>query len=114
VLIADQRAIGITGLLLGASYEARARVAIWSGDQAGIARYLTLTATEYRHGHNSALGARYERLLREAHGAVQAQLPTLADFQSSLTSRMTRVHDGSIAQSIAGDSDLLDITADLE
>jgi hypothetical protein len=68
-LIAQQRALGVTGLHLGATYEARARIAIWDEDTAAIERYTQLTAEEYRHGSGSALGARYERLMSEARRA---------------------------------------------
>jgi tetratricopeptide (TPR) repeat protein len=68
-LIAQQRALGVTGLHLGATYEARARIAIWAGDGAGIERYTQLTAQEYRHGSGSALGARYEGLMGEVRRA---------------------------------------------
>ena len=49
------------GLILGRSYEARARIAIWAGDDAALTEYADLTAREYRHGRRlaarSALGA---------------------------------------------------------
>jgi hypothetical protein len=59
-VIANQVKLGISGLHLGASYEARARVAIAAADPAAIETYARLTAGEYRHGRNSPLGARYE------------------------------------------------------
>jgi tetratricopeptide (TPR) repeat protein len=65
-LIADQRSLGVSGLNLGASYEARARAAIWAGDPAAVEHYGTLAAQQYRYGHGSILGVRYERLLEEA------------------------------------------------
>jgi len=65
-LIAQQRGQGTTGLRIGLSYEARARVALWIGDAAGFEQFAHLTAQEYRHGARSPLGARYERLLNEA------------------------------------------------
>jgi tetratricopeptide (TPR) repeat protein len=68
-LIAEQKELGVTGLNLGATYETRARVAIWSGDDAAFDTYAKLTATEYRHGRGSALGARWERLTAEARRA---------------------------------------------
>jgi len=81
-VIADQRDLGVTGLNLGASYEARARVAIWSGDAAAVEKYTRLTAQEYRHGGGSPLGARYERLMEEAAKAGSGPLPSLADFDT--------------------------------
>jgi tetratricopeptide (TPR) repeat protein len=81
-VIADQRDLGVTGLNLGASYEARARVAIWAGDADAVEKYTRLTAQEYRHGRGSPLGARYERLMEEAAKAATGPLPSLADFDS--------------------------------
>ena len=68
-LIAAQRELGVRGLHLGASYEARTRIAIWAGDKPAIAEYGRLTALEYHHGASSPLAARYERLLEEAERA---------------------------------------------
>jgi hypothetical protein len=65
-LIAQQQALGTTGLRIGLSYEARARIALWKGDAEGFEHFARLTAQEYRHGARSPLGARYERLLNEA------------------------------------------------
>ena len=42
-LIARQNALGSTGLRTGLSYEARARIAIWSGDGASFERFSELT-----------------------------------------------------------------------
>jgi hypothetical protein len=73
-----------TGLILGASYEARARIAIWAGDHAAVEHYGHLAAREYRHGRASPLGARYERLQAEARSAgVNAALPQLDSFAST-------------------------------
>ena len=71
----------VSGLLLGATYEARARVAIWAGDEPAVEKYGRLTAAEYRHGRGSPLGARYERLMDEARRAVSLALPKLAHFE---------------------------------
>jgi hypothetical protein len=65
-LIAKQIAMGVSGLRLGLSYEARAQVAIWSGDEAAFDRNARLTAQEYRYGARCPIGVRYERLLNEA------------------------------------------------
>lgn len=82
-LIARQSALGVTGLRLGLSYEARARVAIWSGDAAAFEHFAKLTAAEYRHGARTPLAVRYERLMNEAARAgLQARL-TLAGFKAS-------------------------------
>jgi Protein kinase domain/AAA ATPase domain len=75
-----QRALGVTGLRLGLTYEARARMAIWAGDAAAFEHYARATAKEYRYADRSSLGARYERLLNEAgrNGLQTAVRP--ADF----------------------------------
>jgi hypothetical protein len=84
-LIEEQKSLGVSGLYLGASYEARTRVAILAQDRAEIARYGALTAREYRHGSGSALGARYERLMDEAsRSGARSSLPELASLQSTV------------------------------
>jgi hypothetical protein len=100
-VIASQLELGITGLHLGASYEARTRVAILAGDADAAQRYTTLTACEYRRGHSSPLRARYERLVRDARSAVKTKLLGLEDIDSSLNSQVTEVTSVSGAQSIA-------------
>jgi hypothetical protein len=65
-LIAAKRAYGVAGLELGAVYEARARVAIWAGDEAAFDANAALAGKEYRHERGSTLGARWERLMAEA------------------------------------------------
>ncbi len=62
----QQRALGITGLRLGLTYEARARMAIWAGDAPAFEHYARATAKEYRYADRSSLGTRYERLMNEA------------------------------------------------
>lgn len=92
-VIAEQRAHGVTGLLLGASYEARARLAIAMRDEPAVDAYARLTANEYRHGRGSPLGARYERLMDEARRAVSWTLPKLSEFEearSGATALQTR------------------------
>jgi hypothetical protein len=61
-----QRTLGITGLRLGLTYEARARMAIWSNDAAAFDHYARATAKEYRYADRNSLGTRYERLMNEA------------------------------------------------
>ncbi|HTU58886.1 MAG TPA: hypothetical protein VMF89_10645, partial [Polyangiales bacterium] len=65
-LIAHQRELGVSGLRLGLSYEARCQIAIWQRDAAAFEEYAVLTAHEYRYGADSALGARYDRMVNEA------------------------------------------------
>jgi hypothetical protein len=68
-LIERQRNAGVSGLHLGATYEARARIALWANDLPAFEAFSRLTATEYRHGQGSRLGARYESLIEEARQA---------------------------------------------
>jgi anti-anti-sigma regulatory factor len=68
-VIADQNQRGVSGLQLGASYEARARVAIALNNAADAARYAALAASEFRHGAGGALSSPYGRLLQEARRA---------------------------------------------
>jgi hypothetical protein len=83
-VINQQRQLGVSGLLLGSSYEARARIAIWHGDAAAVEEYGRLTAREYRHGRGSPLGAMYERLMDDARRAGVEVLPQLSEFESSM------------------------------
>src|SRR5262249_350637 len=78
-LVQRQTELGVSGVHLGATYEAGARVAIAAGDRDGFERYALLTAREYRHGRGSPLGARYERLADEGSALARAALPNLAD-----------------------------------
>ena len=90
-LIETQQQLEISGLWLGASYETRARIAIAAGDSDAVERYSLLTAREYRHGHGSALGALYERLIEDARKAGVRVLPQLSQFETRiLTSGHTR------------------------
>jgi hypothetical protein len=84
-VISELQAVKSRGLELGATYEARARIAIWFSDTPAIDRYGRLTAEEYRYGEGSPLGARYERLMDEARNTGVIVLPELSDFQTKLT-----------------------------
>jgi hypothetical protein len=84
-VIDAQERLGTEGVYLGASYEARARIALWQGDEATFQKYASLTAREYRHGRGSALGARYERLAAEARRANARAVPGLADASGEFT-----------------------------
>ncbi|MGH7435767.1 MAG: protein kinase domain-containing protein, partial [Polyangiaceae bacterium] len=68
-VIEARKQLGVAGPGLGAVYEARARIAIWAGDEVALEKYAGLTAAEYRHGRGSTLGARWERLMAEARAA---------------------------------------------
>jgi hypothetical protein len=82
-MIQKQIALGVSGLKLGLSYETRARVAIWDGDEVALESYARLTAREYRHGTGCPLGARYERLMNEARRCGFHVTIDLSDFESS-------------------------------
>jgi hypothetical protein len=81
-LIAVQTQLGATGLRMGLTYEARARVAIWSADAAAFEQFAELTAREYRHGARSSLAARYERLINEAGRSGMRARVALGDFEA--------------------------------
>jgi len=83
MIIQEQRALGVTGLTLGASYEARARVAAWAGDEARMNEYARLTAREYRYGSSSPLGARYERLIHEVQRTSTLMPPELSELEQN-------------------------------
>jgi hypothetical protein len=80
-LIESQNAIGVTGLRLGITYEARAEIALWNDDARAFDQFARLTAREYRHGAGSPLGTRYERLTREARRRGIQPGVTLGDFE---------------------------------
>lgn len=82
-VIAAQQGYGAHGLILGATYEARTRIAIWAGDRAAVEHYGQLAAREYRFGRQSPLGARYEQLLQDARRAGIHALPHLESFAST-------------------------------
>jgi hypothetical protein len=81
-LIARQLQLGVTGLRLGLSYEARAQIALWSGDAGAFEQYARLTAREYRYGAHCPLAARYERLVNEAGRRGLHANATLSEFVS--------------------------------
>jgi hypothetical protein len=85
-IIAEQLELGVSGLNLGASYEARARIAVWAGEEPTVDRYAHLTAREYRRGRGSPLGARYERLMDEARRIGSDALPRLSEYDWSTSS----------------------------
>jgi hypothetical protein len=84
-LILQQDRLGTTGLRLGLSYEARARIAMWSGDASAFEHYAALTAREYRHGARTSLGARYESLMNDAARRGLRAAVSLSDFAGLTT-----------------------------
>jgi tetratricopeptide (TPR) repeat protein len=101
-VIEAQTKLGVTGLLLGATYEARARVAIWAGDEPAVETYGRLTAIEYRHGLGSPLGARYERLMDEARRSVALTLPKLWHFESTQMAKSRESATAMVTQLLRG------------
>jgi hypothetical protein len=65
-VIAEYERLGVEGLRLGLVFEARAWVALWTGDATAFDLFAEHTAREYRHGSHSPLATRYARLLQEA------------------------------------------------
>jgi hypothetical protein len=91
-VIEAQKRLGVSGLLLGANYEARARVAILAGDETALSAFAALTASEYRRSAGSPLGARHERLLDDARVAFPHRMITLseAEMRSAAASGIER------------------------
>jgi hypothetical protein len=88
-LLARQRSVGVTGLILGATYEARARVAIAAGDAATFEEYAQLTASAYRYAQGFRVGTRYLRLMREAQRAGVQPAVQATEYESDVLSGVT-------------------------
>jgi hypothetical protein len=98
-LIETQTRLGVTGLRIGLSYEARAQIAIWCGDAAAFAEYARRTAYEYRYGARCPLSARYERLTHDARRRGFQPGAALGDFETT-TFADSSVSGGSEIQSV--------------
>jgi hypothetical protein len=110
-LIEARTKLGASGLQLGVCYEVGARIAIMTGDEERLQHYARLTAIEYRYGHGSPLGARYERLMDEARQSGVGALPELADFvATSVKSTLGETESAisSVLESMSGATDRLD------
>jgi hypothetical protein len=105
-LIERQRALGVAGLMLGVTYEARALVAIWAGDRPALRSYAQLTAASYRMSPGSPVRGRYLQLVAEARRAgLEAEVsvgeratgegPSMATLRALVSSRL---HGGGSAQ----------------
>jgi hypothetical protein len=92
-LIAHQTSLSVTGLRLGLTYEARARIAILSADADAFERYARLTARAYRHGAHSPLAARYERLMNAAARRGFGTTTQLRDLERAGASTMQRTNE---------------------
>jgi len=60
--------LGSQGLSIGLAYEARARVALRSGDREAFSLWAKRCSDVFRASNNRALIAKHERLMREGHG----------------------------------------------
>jgi hypothetical protein len=83
-VIAEQTALGVTGLQLGRSYEVAARVALQVNDGERFHRFAALAREQYHPGKSSVLGALYERLMDEGRQARLVEFdPAAAGDQES-------------------------------
>jgi tetratricopeptide (TPR) repeat protein len=95
-VIHEQLEYGISGLNLGASYEARTRVAIWASDDVAV--------NEYRHRHGSPLGGRYERLMEEAirSGALPSFASAAFESATGVRALLAPSHDVVVTEAMTG------------
>jgi tetratricopeptide (TPR) repeat protein len=68
-LLEEQRALGVKGIQLAATYEARAKVALCMQDNASYREYARLGAAEYHEAHTSSLATRYSGWLTKTRDA---------------------------------------------
>jgi tetratricopeptide (TPR) repeat protein len=108
-VIQRQRELGVSGLHLGVTYEARTRVAIWADDTQAAKEYAERVAHEYRHDEGSPLGARYERLMNEArrmgHHSIQPLGKRPGDELSSAHTQIESSELDGITQTLREGSD---------
>jgi len=87
------KSLGSTGLILGLAHETRARVAILMQDKDSFMTHAKLCAEHYNSGHNAALTAKYEKLMRQAahaefgYAALSTSMSDLDDHSTMLTSQ---------------------------
>jgi hypothetical protein len=87
-------ALGSTGLNLGLAYEARARVAMHSGDKAHFELNLRLCSRIYQAGSKGPLAARYERLVREerlVNGGVESAATRASGEYLAVAASVSRI-----------------------
>jgi hypothetical protein len=108
-LIATQAAMGVSGLRLGLSHEARARVAIWVGDEQAFEHHARLTAKEYRYGARCPMSVRYEQVLNEARRSGLRPATALPEIEATtlVASGRTGFDDvsGVVAKALADAAD---------
>ncbi|HVW25003.1 MAG TPA: protein kinase [Polyangiaceae bacterium] len=100
-VIAEQKALDVSGLQLARSYEVLARIALDERDREGFERALAATSELYRRATSSALRARYEHLVDEARRAGLVETTAKAPLVST---------DG-VVQSTEGLTDVLSTCA---
>jgi hypothetical protein len=87
-VIARYEVAGVSGLLLGAAHETRARIALTRGDDAMFDRHAEACRAAYCGHRNSALLAKYKRLVQDAErkrSPVGPRLHATPDSYSSYT-----------------------------
>jgi hypothetical protein len=107
--IAERVASGTHGLQLGLAYEARARVAIASNDEASVRHYAALCAQEYKGARNPTLSTKYKGLMRDAEAAglsvttgMQQALGMTGPFAAGGSSRRTQQGDHTLSSRLLG------------
>jgi hypothetical protein len=105
-VIEDQQRLGVRGLSLGASFQARARIAVWAHDSVAASRYATLAVQARGGSAVSAMGTHLERLLEEARDAgLELTLQPSAFEVSVLGATRVRTvdpHHARVAAELAG------------
>lgn len=103
-VLEEQLAIGVSGLLLGRTYELCARVSLLAADHDGFHIFAQHTAEQYRAGHGSVLGALYERLMEEARQAGVSNVQA-AENMASDASLATHDSNARVSSALAGCND---------
>jgi hypothetical protein len=80
----DQVRVGVSGLALAASYEARASIAVGTRDASAAAHYVGLAMRERRAGNPRAAGVQIEPLIEQAKRAGLALELEPTDFEASV------------------------------
>jgi hypothetical protein len=98
--ITQLTALGVTGILLGYAYEARARVAAYTGDHKGFVEYAHHCQRLYQTDQYPALAAKFQRVVQKAHSTgvgfvVPCDIPTPeVHISEASTSSGTIASDG--------------------
>jgi hypothetical protein len=107
--IKAHEASGTRGLQLGLAYEARARIAIATEDEASVRHYAALCAQEYKGARNPTLSTKYKGLMREAESAglvittgMQHALGVSGTFIAGKLSRRTQHGDHTLSSRLLG------------